>query len=238
VIDEERLNAVHEAVEARFGFSDPSGREIDYRGITIREHGELGPVLTVKGQHFTGPEELGTTAGLTRVIEPYTASQKDAVRLFSGGSYIDVNDHLRNGAALPANLSNSSFNIVQTMDEAMERSILAEDTTLLRGLYYRPTGPNYQGIASLKAGDIFEDAAFLSTTKASQVPDSFIGNVTMVIKAKAGSRGIDLNEAIGGIKFAREQEVLLPRGSRLRVINNEKTGKNITLTVEVVDDVL
>jgi hypothetical protein len=58
VIDEERLNAVHEAVEARFGFSDPSGREIDYRGITIREHGELGPVLTVKGQHFTGPDDL------------------------------------------------------------------------------------------------------------------------------------------------------------------------------------
>jgi hypothetical protein len=58
VIDEERLNAVHEAVEARFGFSDPSGREIDYRGITIREHGELGPVLTVKGQHFTGPNDL------------------------------------------------------------------------------------------------------------------------------------------------------------------------------------
>jgi hypothetical protein len=58
VIDEERLTAVHEAVEARFGFSDPSGRKIDYRAITIHEHGELGPILTVKGQHFTGPNDL------------------------------------------------------------------------------------------------------------------------------------------------------------------------------------
>ena len=58
VIDEERLTAVHEAVEARFGFSDASGREIDYRAITIHEHGELGPILTVKGQHFTGPNDL------------------------------------------------------------------------------------------------------------------------------------------------------------------------------------
>jgi hypothetical protein len=58
VIDEERLNAIHEAVEARFGFSDPGARAIDYRQITIHEHGELGPVLTVKGQHFTGPEDF------------------------------------------------------------------------------------------------------------------------------------------------------------------------------------
>jgi hypothetical protein len=58
VIDEERLNAVHDAVQTRFGFSDPGGREIDYRKITIREHGELGPVLTVKGQHFDGPSSI------------------------------------------------------------------------------------------------------------------------------------------------------------------------------------
>lgn len=58
VIDEERLNAVHQAVEDRFGRFDLSAREIDYRQITIHQHGELGPVLTVKGQHFTGPNDI------------------------------------------------------------------------------------------------------------------------------------------------------------------------------------
>jgi len=58
VIDEIRLEATHEAVEARFGVSDRSGREIDYRDIAIREHGELGPVLTVADQNFTGPGSL------------------------------------------------------------------------------------------------------------------------------------------------------------------------------------
>jgi hypothetical protein len=24
----------------------------------IRQHGEIGPVLTVRGQHFTGPSEV------------------------------------------------------------------------------------------------------------------------------------------------------------------------------------
>lgn len=58
VIDELRLNATHQAVEERFGFSDPGARAIDYRDIAIREHGELGPLLTVADQNFTGPNNL------------------------------------------------------------------------------------------------------------------------------------------------------------------------------------
>lgn len=58
VIDELRLNATHEAVEQRFGFFDPGARQIDYRQIAIREHGELGPMLTVADQNFTGPNDL------------------------------------------------------------------------------------------------------------------------------------------------------------------------------------
>jgi hypothetical protein len=58
VIDETRLNAVHEAVESRFGFFDAGGRRIDYRKIAIRNNGELGPVLTVADEGFTGPNNL------------------------------------------------------------------------------------------------------------------------------------------------------------------------------------
>jgi hypothetical protein len=58
IIDEERLNATHQAVGERFGRFDLSARDIDYRQITIQDHGELGPVLTVKGQNFTGPDDF------------------------------------------------------------------------------------------------------------------------------------------------------------------------------------
>lgn len=58
VIDEQLLEAVHEAVEDRFGFSDRGARAIDYRMIEVRDHGELGPVLTVRGQHFDGPSSI------------------------------------------------------------------------------------------------------------------------------------------------------------------------------------
>lgn len=58
VIDELRLEATHEAVEERFGVSDRGARAIDYRMIAIREHGELGPMLTVADQSFTGPNDI------------------------------------------------------------------------------------------------------------------------------------------------------------------------------------
>lgn len=58
VIDQVRLDATHDAVESRFGFFDPGARAPDYRDIAIREHGELGPMLTVADQNFTGPSDL------------------------------------------------------------------------------------------------------------------------------------------------------------------------------------
>jgi hypothetical protein len=58
VINQQRLDATHEAIADRFGVSDRGARAIDYSKIQVREHGELGPVLTVEGQHFTGPNDI------------------------------------------------------------------------------------------------------------------------------------------------------------------------------------
>jgi len=57
VIDRQLLDKSHEAVGQRFGI-DLGGRDPDYRKIMIRDHGEMGPMLTVKGQKFTGPNSL------------------------------------------------------------------------------------------------------------------------------------------------------------------------------------
>ncbi|WP_328742898.1 hypothetical protein OG436_29340 [Streptomyces caniferus] len=59
VIDEERLQAIHDAVEAELGDYDRSGRAIDYRKVIVQhDHGEIGPVLGFKGQRFTGPDDI------------------------------------------------------------------------------------------------------------------------------------------------------------------------------------
>jgi hypothetical protein len=49
VIDQARLDGTHESVQARFGESDLGARAPDYRDIMITKHGEMGPVLSIKG---------------------------------------------------------------------------------------------------------------------------------------------------------------------------------------------
>lgn len=59
VIDREGVANIHDAVAERFGESAADGREIDYKKLVLVEnHGEIGPVLTVKGQHFDGPSDI------------------------------------------------------------------------------------------------------------------------------------------------------------------------------------
>lgn len=59
VIDPDRLEGVHQAIADRFGTSDPSVQASAYRqALVTHDHGEIGPVLAVRGQDFTGPADL------------------------------------------------------------------------------------------------------------------------------------------------------------------------------------
>jgi hypothetical protein len=55
VIDQALLDSTHAEIEGTFGESFRDGRSLDYRLIEIRQHGEIGDVLTWRGQHFDGP---------------------------------------------------------------------------------------------------------------------------------------------------------------------------------------
>lgn len=58
IINRQRLEATHESVQERFGVSDRSAREIDYRNIQVVDHGEMGPTLTWREHNHTTPSEL------------------------------------------------------------------------------------------------------------------------------------------------------------------------------------
>lgn len=59
VIDEEKLERIHELVEEALGKSDRGGRAVDYRKIIVaNDHGEIGPVLGFAGQRFAGPDDI------------------------------------------------------------------------------------------------------------------------------------------------------------------------------------
>jgi hypothetical protein len=59
IIDEGLLKQAHDAIARDLGESDRGGRAPDYRQIIVtREHGEIGPLLAVRRQNFTGPEDI------------------------------------------------------------------------------------------------------------------------------------------------------------------------------------
>lgn len=67
VIDKATLEATHTQIAERFGeqFASRGARgPLPYRDVLItHEHGEIGPVLTVRGHAFTGPTELAAKTG-------------------------------------------------------------------------------------------------------------------------------------------------------------------------------
>jgi len=59
IVDTETLDKVHSAIAEKYGISDRAARSIDYRKIMVEQvHGEMGPMLTWRGQHFTGPSDI------------------------------------------------------------------------------------------------------------------------------------------------------------------------------------
>ena len=59
IIDPDLLEAAHDAVQAGTGKVDRGGRLPDYRDIIIdRQHGELGPIMALRRQDFTGPSDI------------------------------------------------------------------------------------------------------------------------------------------------------------------------------------
>lgn len=66
VLEPERLELIHTAIEGEFGNTDRGARYLDGRNdrsdyldlIVTQQHGELGPVLTWRDQHFTSRADL------------------------------------------------------------------------------------------------------------------------------------------------------------------------------------
>lgn len=59
-VDDMSLSDLHQAVRDRFGQASASGRgAVDYRDFVVtHDHGEIGPVLSRKSDHFDGPDEV------------------------------------------------------------------------------------------------------------------------------------------------------------------------------------
>ena len=134
VINEARLEAIHENVETRFGVSARDARTLDYRAIKISEHGELGPVLTVRGDNFTDFDNLKLTDTKTyNSIKDVTndaqnlQQQIDSIYDPKANRYENGNVPMR--ALLEQQGKNGVPEIVDTVDDLEGEKIFYRGTT-------------------------------------------------------------------------------------------------------------
>lgn len=88
IIDKQLLEKSHEAVGDRFGSIARTARGDgenlpDYNKIMIEDHGEMGPMLSVKGQNFTGPNDLtlkGKEMPIVKAPEPTRSEVAQKIR--------------------------------------------------------------------------------------------------------------------------------------------------------------
>lgn len=114
VIDDYNLEKAHQAIEDRFGGTDPGARILDlgktvqysdgvrgadFTEVMVREHGELGPVLAIRGQKFTGPKGLNlkgtTTRRLADAPVPLVESAERSARVNSISAWSDQVDEFK-----------------------------------------------------------------------------------------------------------------------------------------------
>jgi len=158
-------------------------------------------------------------------------SFKKVVRTYQGAYGREINEALRD----PLISEEQWQDDIDGLDNAIKAAPgVSEPTIVYRGI--RGNGLDF--FNSLKSGDVFQDKGFISTTLDTQIAFDFAtaGNlyegVVMKIKLPIGSKGL-FPAGVTGLDFAGyESEFILPRDSKLKIVNNE--GK--VWDVEVVND--
>lgn len=137
-----------------------------------------------------------------------------------------MNNHLRGKDKNP---TLDTRNAIRNVDAALNKGTVSEDTIAFRGLPAEMT-------KDLKPGDVFTDNGFVSTSLDRKAALKFNKNTTE-IRVPKGSKGGLMDSVRTKADLIRldqksEHELLLPRGSKFRVLSNSKDGPIMELINE------
>ena len=205
-------------------FGSDDGAAGDGGGVLLGDDGSdqpRHPAGSEKGGQFASKEGGGLTAvGVSRVKGQVTDDHREAVVQYVQDAS-EINHELRKGNE-PAYLRDT----VDNLDDVLGRSKLKEGTDLYRGL----TPEAVQAIGFKKDME-FSDSGFVSTSKSKVRAKEFAEDArtgetgyVMQIYAKAGTKALDVGSLIND-NF--EQEVLLPRGQRFRVVKVDDAKRTL-----------
>lgn len=142
---------------------------------------------------------------------------------YKNTDFDNINSALRKGKSLKPKEAEQ----VALMDSAIKKQTLPADTELWRGVSY---GTPY---AKAKPGDIITEDSYVSTSKSKWTAETHYRNEDgplLKIMARKGQHAFDFtpHETAG-------QEVVLPRGTKLKIVSIDKSGDYPVIQAEVQD---
>ena len=212
---------------------------------------------TIRAEDVAGALDVATNGARSRIAgaaeEPLEATPEEAIALsnYTGAGYDVINPALREGKKL----TRDSPQQVEHIDNLLSRTPgLSEPTTLYRIAARGDSVTNH--LSGAKVGDVISDPAFMSTSRTEEGAASLLevaseGKVPVFLEIKAypGAKVLDVNDVAsqqGGLgAFAGEQEMLLPRGAKMKIVSDgERTLEDVIgeertvrhLVAELVDE--
>jgi hypothetical protein len=182
-------------------------------------------------------------------IKEFTADEDYAIYQYQGSLYELTNKFARENPKYKLGdkpqpkdggfYLDSVLNTADNLDSAFKKSSIGQDLTVYRGAHV--SSRNYEEILELKKGDYINDSAYLSTSgnpdvakefanlgpKSTVIPDTDRVPVLYKINLKQGQSALKVRDHTGQEDFLDEEEVLLPRNSKIKVTNLSKSIQTV-----------
>lgn len=173
----------------------------------------------------------GRFAGSVKQSSPFTDQQRIELKDYKEGNYRQLNSYLANPTSVEASLAKELNKQVKTIDAAILKSTLVQDTIVYRGIQSPALARNIDRLI----GKTMNPPNYLSTSTSSRVARDFAGfgsnGVVLAIKAKTGMRAAHLDQfQVAG--NAGENELLFPRDSKIRLTGVDRTRSPMVIMGE------
>jgi len=207
-------------------------------GVTLNSEGEGLPKSKVEALSAADREAQRKSLQdhSHKVKAELSEDEVAALQAFASEDFESINNALRfkPGSSME-DFTGSGRTIQATadhIDEALSNQVVPHDVEVYRGI---------KGHLNVQVGESFRDKGYASTSANPGVAESFVGQdagVIMRVKVPKGANGIYMGSNYhqpGNKDFdlGEEQELLLPRDTKMRVLSRTDRGGRIEIHVEV-----
>lgn len=140
--------------------------------------------------------------------------------------YVDLNNRLRESEQL----TDDQIDVVDNIDKAFELATPVENDFIThKGVQ------DFRFLEDVEPGGTYTDDAFISTAPfendAENFADPTYGGVIDIVVPK-GAKALNVSEISDAIESGREDEILLPRGSKFRLVEKWDGGARVELVLD------